>query len=107
MLVSEQKFLSSKKKLNQLKGLTWIEQLYHVILIGPPGVGKTHLSIGLGIEALIKDIKSASRPWETNPFIKNRRDYEEIENQNEMKRISEADLVIIDDLIVLLITLFA
>ncbi|MCC2252809.1 ATP-binding protein, partial [Virgibacillus sp. AGTR] len=35
--LKEQKSLSSKK-LNQLKDLTWMEQLYNIIFLGPPGV---------------------------------------------------------------------
>ena len=36
--LNEQKSLS-KKQFNQLKELLWIEQLYNLILLGPPGVG--------------------------------------------------------------------
>lgn len=36
--LKEQKSLSNKQ-LNRLKDLTWIEQLYNLILLGPPGVG--------------------------------------------------------------------
>ncbi|MBR3017810.1 MAG: ATP-binding protein [Clostridia bacterium] len=39
------------KQLAQLRELTWIDGLYNMILAGPPGVGKTHLAIGLGYEA--------------------------------------------------------
>jgi len=35
----------------KLSGLDFIEQKGNVIFLGPPGVGKTHLSIGLGIKA--------------------------------------------------------
>lgn len=36
--ISQQQSLS-KKQLNQLKELTWVEQGYNLILLGPPGVG--------------------------------------------------------------------
>src|SRR5699024_4838111 len=36
--LSEQKSLS-RKQFNQLKELLWIEQLFNLILLGPPGVG--------------------------------------------------------------------
>ena len=41
----------SKKQFKQLTELTWIDGLYNLILSGPPGVGKTHLAIGLGYQA--------------------------------------------------------
>lgn len=41
-----------KDQLKQLKQLNWLEQLYNLILLGPPGVGKTFLAVELGIEAV-------------------------------------------------------
>jgi DNA replication protein DnaC len=49
--ISQQQSLS-KKQFNQLKELTWIEQGYNIIFLGPPGVGKTHIAVGLGIQAV-------------------------------------------------------
>jgi DNA replication protein DnaC len=94
--LKEQKSLSSKK-LNQLKDLTWIEQLYNIIFLGPPGVGKTHLSIGLGIEALNQGYKVI---FTTMGDLIHVLKTEEItrKSKTRMKRIREADLVIIDDL---------
>nr|WP_085505196.1 IS21-like element helper ATPase IstB [Thalassobacillus devorans] len=94
--LKEQKALSSKK-LNQLKDLTWMEQLYNIIFLGPPGVGKTHLSIGLGIEALNQGYKVI---FTTMGDLIHVLKTEEItrKSKTRMKRIREADLVIIDDL---------
>jgi DNA replication protein DnaC len=49
--LSEQKSLS-KQQFNQLLSLDWIDQSYNLVLLGPTGVGKTHLSVGLGIKAV-------------------------------------------------------
>ncbi|RUU70031.1 ATP-binding protein, partial [Mesorhizobium sp. M7A.F.Ca.MR.362.00.0.0] len=49
--IAEQQSLSTRQ-IEQLKELTWLEQQYNMILLGPPGVGKTHIAIGLGLEAI-------------------------------------------------------
>lgn len=36
----------------ELKALEWADTGENVILVGPPGVGKTHIAIGLGVEAI-------------------------------------------------------
>ena len=42
--------------IDELAKLEWIDAAENVILIGPPGVGKTHLAIGLGMKAVSKGI---------------------------------------------------
>lgn len=41
----------SKKKILELANLSFIDRKENVIFLGPPGVGKTHLSIALGVKA--------------------------------------------------------
>jgi len=40
-----------RRQLRELAGLSFIERNHNVIILGPPGVGKTHLAIGLGVKA--------------------------------------------------------
>ncbi len=47
----------AKKRFKELKTLNFIEEGRNVILAGNPGTGKTHLSIGLGINACNKGYK--------------------------------------------------
>lgn len=41
-----------EKKIRELATLRFVEQSDVVLFTGPPGVGKTHLAIGLGLEAV-------------------------------------------------------
>lgn len=41
-----------RKVIRELSGLGFVERAENVILLGPPGVGKTHLAIALGIKAV-------------------------------------------------------
>ena len=60
--LAEQQSLS-KKQLQQLKELVWVEKMYNLLLLGPPGVGKTFLAIGLGIEAIDYSKLNSVRDW--------------------------------------------
>lgn len=94
--VREQTTLS-QRQLNQLQELTWLDQLYNLILLGPPGVGKTHLSVALGIEAIHQGYQVSFLPMgelvqilKTTEIIR--------KSQVRKRRILKSDLVIIDDL---------
>lgn len=47
-----------KSQLKELTGLGFIERCENVILLGPSGVGKTHLAIALAVEAIKKGIRT-------------------------------------------------
>ncbi|MCP3033596.1 IS21-like element helper ATPase IstB [Halobacillus sp. A1] len=94
--VTEQQSLS-KKQLNQLSDLNWLEQIYNLVLLGPPGVGKTHLAIGLGIQAISLGYKVI---FISMGDLVHALKTEEIATKSRvrLKRIRDADLIIIDDL---------
>lgn len=41
-----------RRALAELRNLAFVERAENVVLLGPPGVGKTHLAIGLGLHAV-------------------------------------------------------
>lgn len=41
-----------KKVVRELAGLSFVERAQNVVVLGPPGVGKTHLSVALGVKAV-------------------------------------------------------
>ena len=41
-----------RRQVRELSGMSFVERAHNVILLGPPGVGKTHLAIGLGMKAV-------------------------------------------------------
>jgi DNA replication protein DnaC len=41
-----------RKQVRELAGLSFVERAHNVIVLGPPGVGKTHLAIALGVKAV-------------------------------------------------------
>ncbi len=41
-----------RKVVRELAGLSFVDRAENVVLLGPPGVGKTHLAVALGIKAV-------------------------------------------------------
>ena len=46
-----------QKQIQSLRSLSFIERNENIVLLGPSGVGKTHLAIAMGYEAIRADIK--------------------------------------------------
>ena len=87
----------SRKQFKQLAELAWIDGIYNLILSGPPGVGKTHLAIGLGYQACEDGYKVSYTTMQS--LIKVLRT-EEIDRHAgvKMRRIRASNLLIIDEL---------
>jgi DNA replication protein DnaC len=97
--IEEQESLS-KRQISQLRELNWLDQQYNLILLGPPGAGKTHIGIGLGVEAIQKGYKVAFSSMGELVHLLKTEEYIR-KSQMQLKRLKESDLVIIDDLMYL------
>ena len=38
-----------RRQVRELCGLSFVERAHNVVILGPPGVGKTHLAVALGV----------------------------------------------------------
>ena len=94
--LEEQQTLS-QQQFNQLKELSWLEKGFNLIFLGAPGVGKSHISIGLGIEAINNGYKVRFISMADLIHMLKTQEISSL-SRNGIKRIIESDLVIIDDL---------
>lgn len=79
-----------------LKDLNWIEEMFTLILMGPPGTGKTHLSVGLGTLAIEHGYQVTFVSMGELIYILKSRDYVS-KSKTRYKRITTSELIIIDD----------
>lgn len=86
----------TEKQLKQLSELTWIEGLYNLIFAGPPGVGKTHLSIALAHHACEEGYRVS---YTTMQMLMQYMRTEEIDRRSKakMNRIRKSNLLVIDE----------
>ena len=89
-----------KMQMKQLRELTWLEQSYNVILMGPSGTGKTFIAAGLVYEAVKNGLKAYLLTMEEVITIIKMRDMSP-SAMTAYNRILKADLIAIDDIMLL------
>lgn len=87
----------TKRQLNQLGDLSWIESLHNLIFLGPPGVGKTHLSLALSNLALEAGYKVFFTSMDRLIHILKTVEISKSSNAR-LKYIYTCDLVVVDEL---------
>jgi len=86
-----------KSEVVNLLDCRWIDNQENVLFFGPPGIGKTHLSIALGVVAVEKGYKVCfERITNLIKLLKT----SEIQKTSEyrIKRIMKSDLIVIDEI---------
>jgi DNA replication protein DnaC len=87
----------TKKQLELLAKLEWIDGLYNLILIGPPGTGKTHTALAIGNKAVRDGYNVAFHTMDGLVHILKTREIS-IKSQARIRWIKKCQLLIIDEL---------
>lgn len=87
----------SRAQFNQLRELTWVDQIYNLMLMGPSGTGKTFLAAGLCADAINKGFKAYFRTMDEIMRMLKLKDVTR-SAANEYKRLCKANLIVIDDI---------
>lgn len=89
-----------RMQMKQLRELTWLEQSYNVILMGPSGTGKTFIAAGLVYDAIKSGLRAYMLTMEEIITIIKMRDMSP-SYMAAYNRILKANLVAIDDIMLL------
>jgi len=87
----------TKSRISQLLDFAWIDKKENVLFFGPPGLGKTHLSIALGFEAIEKGYSVCFERVSNLMKILKTADVQRTSGFR-LKRILKSDLLIIDEI---------
>jgi len=87
----------TKRHVNNWLSFDWIEQRENKILMGPPGVGKTHLALAVGHDAVMKHYKvvfyTMQNLIEDMILAEDSKEFDKF-----LKNLLKQDLLIIDEL---------
>lgn len=84
-------------QLRQLAALNWIDSIFNVIFIGPPGTGKTHLALAIGNKALESGYKVFFASMDSLVHILKTQEISRSASAR-LKWIRECQLLIIDEM---------
>lgn len=87
----------TQKQINRLLEMEWIDRMYNLIFLGPPGVGKTHISVALGYKAVEAGYKVSFITMDNLMKVLKTQDISR-RSKGKMNRILSSSLVIIDEL---------
>jgi len=86
----------SKKKINRLLDMDWIDNIFNLIFLGPPGVGKTHISVALGYKAIEMGYRVTYTTMDHLVYALKTSDISR-KSKSKVNKIHSSELVIIDE----------
>jgi len=86
----------SVKELDILSKLEWLDSLYNLILIGPPGTGKTHIALAIGNKAVRQGCKVAFTSMDNLVYILKTQEIS-VKSQNRLRWFKKCELLIVDE----------
>lgn len=85
------------QKINTLKEMDWLDQIYNIMLLGPSGVGKSFFAAGLCAQAIEKGYKAYFRTMDDILNMLRMKDFARAAMADH-KRLTKANLIVIDDI---------
>lgn len=87
----------TRAQINQLKDLDWIDRKCNVLFFGPPGTGKTHLAVGIALEAVEAGYSVAIETMENLIWLFENAD--SVRNAGfRLKKLQKVQLIVIDEI---------
>ena len=84
------------KQINRLMEMEWIDRMYNLIFLGPPGVGKSHIALALGYKAVEAGYKVSFATMDNLMHVLKTKQISR-KSKGKLNRIISSSLVIIDE----------
>lgn len=87
----------TREQLDMLAKLEWLDTLFNLILIGPPGTGKTHIALAVGNKAAMDGYNVAFHTMDNLVHTLKTQEISQ-KSKTRMRWIRKCDLLIIDEM---------
>lgn len=87
----------TRKQINRLLEMDWIDKVFNLMFLGPPGVGKSHISIALGYKAIEMGYRVTYASMDNLIYSLKTQEISR-KSKGKINRIHSSDLIIIDEM---------